>query len=54
MSEIFKSLEKQETEDKENAVRKYEYAGYQIRVHFVGEKTFAECLKHLAERRIEI
>jgi len=31
----------------------YQHAGYQIRVHFNGTKTFVECLKNLAERKLE-
>lgn len=29
---------------------KYEYNGYQIRVHFGGDKTFSQCIRNLAER----
>ena len=31
---------------------KYEHSGYQIRVHFGGDKTFLQCIRNLAERRI--
>ena len=31
----------------------YEHAGYQVRVHFNGDKTLVQCLKSLADRRIE-
>lgn len=31
---------------------KYEHGGYQIRVHFGGDKTFLQCIRNLAERRI--
>lgn len=37
---------------KKDEVTKYEYAGYQIRIHFTGEKTLAQCMKNLIERRI--
>ena len=30
----------------------YEHAGYQVRVHFNGEKTLAQCIQNLAERKI--
>lgn len=29
----------------------YEYAGYQIRVHFNGEKTLTQCIRNLMERK---
>lgn len=31
---------------------KYEHSGYQIRVHFGGDKTFLQCIRNLADRRI--
>ena len=33
------------------AAVEYEYGGYQIRVHFSGEKTLAQCVKNLTERK---
>ena len=30
----------------------YEHAGYQIRVHFTGEKTLTQCIQNLTERKI--
>lgn len=30
----------------------YEYSGYQIRVHFNGQKTFQQCIQNLTERKI--
>lgn len=30
----------------------YEYAGYQIRVHFSGGKTLTQCIQDLTERKI--
>ena len=30
----------------------YEHAGYQVRVYFNGEKTLAQCIQNLAERKI--
>ena len=31
----------------------YEHEGYLIRVHFNGSKTLTQCIRNLAERRIE-
>jgi hypothetical protein len=31
----------------------YEHEGYLIRVHFNGNKTLTQCIRNLAERRIE-
>lgn len=31
----------------------YEHEGYQIRVHFNGNKSLTQCIRNLAERRIE-
>lgn len=30
----------------------YQHAGYQVQVHFSGEKTLAQCIENLAEREI--
>lgn len=30
----------------------YEHAGYQIRVHFNGEKTLTQCIQNLTERKM--
>ena len=30
----------------------YEHAGYQVRVHFNGDKTLSQCIQNLAERKI--
>ena len=30
----------------------YEHAGYQVRVHFNGDKTLLQCIQNLAERKI--
>ena len=30
----------------------YEPAGYQVRVHFNGDKTLSQCIQNLAEREI--
>ena len=30
----------------------YEHAGYQVRVHFSGNKTLVQCMKNLTERKI--
>lgn len=41
----------------ENAQQKncitYQHAGYQIRVHFSGSKTLIQCIKNLAEHKLE-
>lgn len=31
----------------------YEHEGYLIRVHFSGSKTLTQCIRNLAERKIE-
>lgn len=31
----------------------YEHEGYLVRVHFSGSKTLTQCIRELAERRIE-
>lgn len=42
--------------DTEKKIRKedvsYEYAGYQVRMYFNGEKTLTQCIQNLAERKI--
>ena len=30
----------------------YEHEGYQVRVHFNGDKTLKQCIQNLAERRM--
>lgn len=30
----------------------YEHEGYQVRVHFKGDKTLIQCIRNLTERRI--
>ena len=30
----------------------YQHNGYQIRIHFNGTKTLAQCIKNLAERKL--
>ena len=55
MNEAFMETEKMEqvTAAVSNGEKvQYEYRGYQIRVHFSGEKTLAECIRNLTERRI--
>lgn len=39
-------------EEKKEGATKYEYAGRQIRIHFTGGETFAQCMKNLAGRGI--
>lgn len=31
--------------------KRYEYAGYEIRVYFNGKKTIEECIRNLLERK---
>lgn len=53
MSGRFMETEKEEQKkliDNKAAVE-YEYGGYQIRVHFSGEKILAQCVKNLTERK---
>lgn len=42
---------KAEKEIQKKAVS-YEHAGYQVRVHFNGDKTLSQCIQNLAERKI--
>ncbi len=42
---------KAEKEIQKKAVS-YEHAGYQVRVHFNGDKTLSKCIQNLAERKI--
>ena len=44
MNTLFDSVEVLDT--------KKEHAGYQIRVHFNGEKTLIQCIQNLTERKI--
>ena len=32
----------------------YQHDGYQIRIHFNGTNTLAQCLKNLAERKLNV
>ena len=53
MNTLFDSVEVLDTKkeiQKENV--SYEHAGYQIRVHFNGEKTLIQCIQNLTERKI--
>ena len=53
MNTLFDSVEVLDTKkeiQKENV--SYEHAGYQIRVHFNGEKTLIKCIQNLTERKI--
>ena len=52
MNTLFDSVEVLDTKkeiQKENV--SYEHAGYQIRVHFNGEKTLIQCIQNLTERK---
>ena len=53
MNTLFDSAEVLDTK-KENQKEdvSYEHAGYQIRVHFNGEKTLTLCIQNLIERKI--
>ena len=53
MNETFMKIESKEMENQiEKKETYYEYAGYQVRVHFCGNKTLAQCMKNLVERKI--
>lgn len=55
MNTRFKSgnIENPETEKEiQKEAVSYEHAGYQIRVHFNGDKTLSQCIQNLAERKI--
>lgn len=43
-----------ETEEIQKETVSYEHAGYQVRVHFNGEKTLAKCIQNLAERKLQV
>lgn len=42
----------EESDKIQNEMVSYEHDGYQIRVHFNGNKTLSQCIQNLAERRI--
>ena len=48
----FANVEIIETEEIQKETVSYEHAGYQVRVHFNGEKTLTQCIQNLAERKI--
>lgn len=53
MNETFMKIESKEMENQiEKKEIYYEYAGYQVRVHFCGNKTLAQCMKNLVERKL--
>lgn len=41
-------------EDSKGEFIEYEYAGYQIRVHFTGERTLIACIEDLLKRELEV
>lgn len=43
-------LEEQAAPAVQKAAAGYEYAGYEIRVHFGGKKTLKQCVRDLADR----
>lgn len=42
----------EESDKIQNEMVSYEHDGYQVRVHFNGNKTLRQCIQNLAERRI--
>ena len=42
----------EESDKVKNEIVSYEHEGYQIRVHFNGNKTLMQCIQNLVERRI--
>lgn len=53
MKTLFSSAEVPDTKKElQKEAVSYEHAGYQIRVHFSGEKTLSQCIQNLAERKI--
>lgn len=42
----------EESDKVKNEIVSYEHEGYQVRVHFNGNKTLMQCIQNLAERRI--
>ena len=42
----------EESDKIQNEMVSYEHDGYQIRVHFNGNKTLMQCIQNLVERRI--
>lgn len=42
----------EESDKIQNEMVSYEHDGYQVRVHFYGNKTLRQCIQNLAERRI--
>ena len=42
----------EESDKIQNEMVSYEHDGYQVRVHFNGNKTLMQCIQNLAERRI--
>lgn len=51
-TELQEDIAAYENTESQEDIAAYEYAGYQIRVHFTGEKTLAQCIKNLAEKRM--
>lgn len=41
----------EEADRNQNELVSYEHEGYQVRVHFMGNKTLKQCIKNLAERK---
>lgn len=52
MNTLFDSVEVLDTKRNPKENVSYEHAGYQIRVHFNGEKTLIQCIQNLTERKI--
>lgn len=41
----------EESDKVQNEIVSYEHEGYQVRVHFNGNKTLKQCIQNLAERK---
>ena len=53
MNMLFDSAEVLDTKKEiQKEAISYEHAGYQIRVHFNGEKTLTQCIQNITERKI--
>lgn len=52
MKTLFVENEKEKQMNTEKEVS-YEHAGYHIYVHFTGNKTLTQCIKDLADRKMD-
>lgn len=53
MNQSSMQTEPKETKQMEKYEVCYEHAGYQVRLHFSGNKTLMQCMRNLAKRRVE-